>query len=133
MVEDTDAIASGVAEGHRYKVIQNDLGHFCGYVKTNFGDRWTYDDLRGYMGGLIDIHGGLTYGADEHGWIGFDCAHSGDVCILDGETVSDFGRSDYGSVWEVEDMEAECRKLARQVDTLETFAERFEERGWGHD
>ena len=129
MVEDVKAVASGVAEGHKYKVLTTNESHFCGYVKTNFGDSWSYDDLRGYMGELISPHGGLTYGVDPNGWVGFDCAHAGDVCILNGEVLSDHAISNTKE-WEVEDVEAECRKLARQVDVLETFAEKFEQRGW---
>lgn len=27
----------------------------------------------------IDVHGGVTYGPDDDGWIGFDCIHFGDI------------------------------------------------------
>lgn len=52
-------------------------GHLCGYVKvpeehTYFRDREKTDDL--------DCHGGVTLNeAHEEHWIGFDCAHSGDI------------------------------------------------------
>ena len=133
MVEDAEPLASGVTAGHRYKVIQTEVGNFCGYVKTNFGPRWSYDEIRGHMSNLIRIHGGLTYGVDENGWVGFDCAHSGDVCKLDGEIQVDYSMSGGATVWDVDDVEEECRKLAQQVDVLETFAERFDKRGWGND
>lgn len=52
-------------------------GHLCGYVKIPSDHPYYhkhYDDM------TIDCHGGLTYGefSDEH-WIGFDCAHLGDI------------------------------------------------------
>ena len=128
-----ETLLSGVENGHRYKVVQNpDLGHFCGYVQTNFSRPWTYDDIRGKMGHLISVHGGLTYGVDSRGYIGFDCAHAGDVCILGGETATDREISTRKE-WTPEDVEDECVSLARQIDALETFAETFDERGWGDD
>ena len=51
------------------------LGPLNGYVKLppghpNFGRE--YDDIE------VDVHGGLTYGCDSHGWVGFDTLHIGD-------------------------------------------------------
>lgn len=124
-------LAEGVANGHKYKVVQNpDLGHFCGYVQTNFGTEWGYGEIRGHMSSLVDCHGGLTYGVDSRGYVGFDYAHSGDVCIKDGEVQTDHEMS-ARQEWTVEDVEAECRKVCRQIQTLEEFAETFSERGWG--
>lgn len=125
-----DVIQTGVVDGHRYKVVQNpNLGHFCGYVETTFSDEWSYTELNpGFK--LIDCHGGLTYGVDSRGYIGFDCAHAGDVCILDGETVTDHAMSTTKE-WTPDDVAEECERLARQIRAIETFAETFEERGWG--
>lgn len=123
-----DVIEEGVEQGHKYKVVQNPrLGHFCGYVQTNFGEEWHFDDL---YPTLIECHGGLTYGVDSRGYVGFDCAHAGDVCYLDGERVTDHAMS-MGKEWRVEDVEEECIRLARQIDVLESFVEKFQKRGWG--
>lgn len=52
-------------------------GHLCGYVaippEHPFYQK-RYEDID------IDVHGGLTFGecSNKH-WIGFDCAHSGDI------------------------------------------------------
>jgi len=127
-----ETLTTGVSDGYQYKVVQQDQGHFCGYVQTNFTPPWTYDDLRGYMSHLIDVHGGLTYGPDEDGWVGFDCAHAGDVCVIDGEEQTDFAISSE-KVWTVGDVEDECERLAEQVDVLENFAEKFDDVGWGND
>lgn len=56
------------------------LGHLCGYVcipkeHSKYGKN-AFDEFD-----EMDIHGGLTYGEfqnDEY-WIGFDCAHAGDI------------------------------------------------------
>lgn len=132
--EDCEVLQEGTAENRRFRVVQVRGKHFAGYVRTNFGPLWSYDGIRGYMGGLVEAHGGLTYGVDDEGWVGFDYAHSGDSCVLDGEEQTDYGHTkDWGDKYTPEDVAAECRKVARQVDTLETFAEGFEDRGWGLD
>lgn len=81
------------------------LGHLCGYVGVSEGHpafEKDYDDVRvagGSEDGWPDVHGGLTYAAhceegdeamaichipepgqpDHVWWLGFDCAHSGDL------------------------------------------------------
>lgn len=80
-------------------------GHWCGYVGVPPGHRFykkSYDDVHdalGYGDDGLDVHGGLTYSAacdegpesesichvpapgepDNVWWLGFDCAHSGDL------------------------------------------------------
>lgn len=63
------------------------LGHLCGYVAVLWGHPW-------YEAGSDDesladpgVHGGITYGGRIEGaylpgaawWLGFDCAHAGDM------------------------------------------------------
>lgn len=129
-IEDTDALKDGTAHGCRFKVIQTDMGHFCGYVRTNLGPGWHYDDLMGFPHTLIEAHGGLTYGPDEDGWLGFDCAHAGDACVLDGETITDHRMNEDGTVWTPDDVAAECRKVARQYERVQELLEKFEQVGW---
>jgi len=55
-------------------------GHFCGYcrIPKNHVD---YDHKKPFDLGY-DVHGGITYGKldeNEEYWIGFDCAHAGDI------------------------------------------------------
>lgn len=66
------------------------MGTWCGYVGVPKGHPWFGQgyDLD------VNVHGGVTYGAacneelgvchpddgdDERWWIGFDCAHAGDI------------------------------------------------------
>jgi hypothetical protein len=57
-----------------------ELGHLCGYVQIPAGHPWhgkDYDEIE------ADCHGGLTYsGEKKEGlfFVGFDCAHSRDIC-----------------------------------------------------
>lgn len=66
-------------------------GHWCGYVGVPPSHPWHGKD---YNDCNVEVHGGLTYGAACKGnvchtpkpgepahlwWLGFDCAHSGDL------------------------------------------------------
>lgn len=68
----------------------------------------------------VDVHGGLTYssetapGSDIKGrwWLGFDCAHSGDI-------APKYGSLGRGDVYrDIAYVEAECRALAAQLASL---------------
>jgi hypothetical protein len=74
-------------------VVRNDMGALCGYVGVPRGHPWYekgYDSIDPYP----SVHGGLTYASrcygkichevepgepDDVWWLGFDCAHAGDV------------------------------------------------------
>lgn len=68
----------------RCKVVKNDVGNWCGYTQTalrGFTDTDLYDH-GGHDGvRILEVHGGLTYGPDEDGWVGFDCGHARDLCL----------------------------------------------------
>lgn len=57
-------------------------GHWCGYVQIpdDLGPvRWTsdYDSKHNeVLEAEVDVHGGISYGPDEDGWVGFDDGHS---------------------------------------------------------
>lgn len=56
--------------------------HYCGYVQTPFeGD---HEDFVG----TIEVCGGLTYGIDDDGWVGFDTLHHHTVSVdSDGDPI----------------------------------------------
>jgi len=62
--------------------ITDAAGHWCGYVQIpdNLGPvRWTpdYDSKHGeILDAEVDVHGDITYGPDDDGWVGFDDAHA---------------------------------------------------------
>lgn len=56
----------------------------------------------------FSVHGGITYGMDREGWIGFDTAHYTDYTIY----------TPHGHQWTVEEVEEECKCLAEQVAQL---------------
>lgn len=83
-----ETVKEWVHEGHQCKITKmqmvppgyyEDVGfttmrdyHYCGYVRTTLSG--TYTDYESE----IDVHGGVTYGIDDEGWIGFDAGHAGD-------------------------------------------------------
>lgn len=72
-------------------VVRNDLGALCGYVAVPSGHPLHGKD---YGDVAVEVHGGLTYSgecsghichepgpgeSDDVWWLGFDCAHAGDL------------------------------------------------------
>lgn len=54
-----------------------ELGHLNGYIDLPEAHPWrklTENDLVGF----VEVHGGVTYFNVDS--VGFDCAHSGDIC-----------------------------------------------------
>lgn len=45
----------------------------CGYVQLPHG----HPDA-GHLADSYEVHGGITYGPDADGWLGFDTGHAGD-------------------------------------------------------
>ncbi len=93
------------------------MGHLCGYVGLPAGHLWHgigYEDLsREYN---LDVHGGLTYSGpfDEiepelTWWLGFDCAHAGDL------SPGIARLSDVDKYRSISFVRKQCRKLARQI------------------
>lgn len=57
-------------------------GHLCGYVCIPYDHQDYNKDVSSPDFSEYDVHGGLTFGKlfdDNTFWIGFDCAHSGDL------------------------------------------------------
>jgi len=92
--------------------------NWCGYVQTDFTDA-DRDDLNDVLG----VHGGLTYGPDEDGWIGFDCAHGRDLCVSEHYPLPPTIDEENYTVWTLEDVLAETRRLAEQIAVIEPTAE----------
>lgn len=112
-------------------VVQNpNIGHYCGYTKTELPSvnhsNISYNGEDNYIK-LIEVHGGITYGIDGEGWVGFDCAHADDVCwnndsIVNGD-IAHKHRDGKTKDWRVEDVVEETKYLADQISALEQYLE----------
>jgi hypothetical protein len=99
------------------RIVQMDMGHWCGYVQIpdDLGPvRWTsdYDSKHDeVLEAEVDIWGGITYGPDDDGWVGFDDAHA--------RSLADHREqnSDKSAVKE------ETQRLAEQIAQLDTQTE----------
>lgn len=88
-------------------------GHWCGYVAIPPGHPWYgrhYDDIP------VEVHGGLTYARhdSEHHfyWVGFDCAHVGDLIPFMAEKYGPMPGDVYRDLGYVK---SEIIRLARQI------------------
>lgn len=110
-------LSTGEHCGFKWMTVHNGIGFRCGYIgipKTHPWWQVGYDNID------VDVHGGLTFSAtmafDEPlYWIGFDCAHFGDMQdpTLPTETKIDF--RGHGVVRTQAYVEAECKKLCEQA------------------
>lgn len=91
-------------------------GHLCGYVKIPEGHPSHGKD---YFDIDVDVHGGLTYGQfrDDGYWIGFDCAHFGDLLPK--------SPSRFGGVFR--DKEYVLRELKHMTEQIAEFKDAKEE------
>lgn len=93
----------------------NTLGHLCGYVRLSIEHELNgvgCDDIEG-----LDVHGGLTYSGDDltvdDSWyLGFDCAHAGDLVP---EMAKRSGNNDFATYRDVEFVKNELMRLVNQI------------------
>ncbi len=110
--------------------VRNGIGAWCGYVGVPPGHPWHGVD---YDAPDVDVHGGLTFAAacaedapEGHGichvpfpgrepdvwWLGFDCAHGGDLA----PGIPEVPMYGWGPVYrDLGYVRAECERLAAQV------------------
>lgn len=73
----------------------------------------------------LEAHGGITYGPDKEGWVGFDAGHAGDLWqpaewmperMRQGvELACRFEGDPWGRRWTLDSLIAETERLAAQV------------------
>ncbi len=80
---------------------QLSLGHLCGYVCVP-KDHPKYGKDAFEEFDKVDVHGGLTYGdfQYEEYWVGFDCAHSGDITPSLEALKKKYPKSPFAQEWE---------------------------------
>jgi hypothetical protein len=106
-------------------------GHLCGYVGVPEGHMFFE---QGYEDDRIDAHGGITFGGfctegeraetgvchivepgenDRVWWLGFDCAHCGDLSPAYQDRR--FSSLEYDTYKDVPYVKAECARVAAQL------------------
>jgi hypothetical protein len=122
-------------------LVRNNMGALCGYVGVPEGHP---SHGQGYDDVAVEVHGGLTYAdkcaglichdpklgaSDNVWWLGFDCAHWGDLVPSMEQFYSTNpigkevrgGRDRENRVYrDVDYVVAECTKLASQLKQMET-------------
>lgn len=95
-----------------YKVKQHPVFvGFMGYAKLPADHPWRQlnaDDIP------VDVHGGITYGPDSDGWIGFDTMHAGDM--IDMWHRPEGFQPIEGKIWSPSRARLETIRLALAVD-----------------
>ncbi len=101
-------------------------GHLCGYVRLPECHPWSV--CRSEWEVPAQVHGGVTFGPEglaggrDDLWVGFDCAHIGDLIPA---APSDRG----GEYRDLAYVKAQCESLAQQV--IDSGERDHERRSWG--
>lgn len=108
--------------GYRYVIKRMDyLGHLCGYVKIKSKRLERDNDDYTLLERDIDVHGGVTYLSRLQGengcWIGFDCAHAGDVVPVNEEVYGVF--RDTSEYRDLRYVRKECKRMIKQLKEME--------------
>jgi len=127
-LQDSDRlIRAWTHEGIDCAMAQSPMLGVNGYVKVPPEVILPYDE---YHDVALNAHGGITYGPDSAGWIGFDTGHAFDAWLdpdVPEDRMTKLNRkygippdelSEYTKVWTLEKMEEEVNRLAVQVHTL---------------
>lgn len=104
-------------EGIECKIIRTGQGHLCGYVRPHMV--FSNSDFE-HADQYYDAPGGITYVTED--WIGFDCAHSGQMSPIMEARMIDFkvGFENYLNNDEyitLEEVIEYTKSLAHQVNT----------------
>lgn len=81
---------------------------YCGYAQLPQDHPWRTTNTQRLPSDALDIHGGITYGMDDEGWIGFDFAHGCDIV----------GHQEDGTIifkTTLDDVIQECKNLCQQI------------------
>jgi hypothetical protein len=104
---------------------RNRLLALCGYVVITSDNELfglDYDNIYSQID--VSVHGGLNYSDENDGeWIiGFDCAHSGDLC----PSFLQYGRISDSDIYRTKEFViSECEKLAESVSEFSGVVKRL--------
>ena len=104
---------------------RNRLLALCGYVVITSDNKLFGLDYENIYSQIdVSVHGGLNYSDEgEGGWIiGFDCAHSGDLC----PSFLQYGRISNGDIYRTKEFViSECVSLAESISEFSGIIQRL--------
>ncbi|WP_152597184.1 hypothetical protein [Bifidobacterium saguini] len=120
-------VHKGIEDGVEWRVMANDVFFaWQGYAQRHVWRNLTADDIAP----LVDVYGGITYGPDRYGWIGFDTLQGNSSMIrLDGTDLDEprrvlCARMGWPWVephkWTCDEVEAETRRMAACIAVNDT-------------
>lgn len=83
--ETVDELLTWKNDGRACVAVKRTMGHYCGYARTSIDPNT--DVLEDRDDWPIRVHGRLSYGVDENGYVGIDFGHAWDVSMVDRETL----------------------------------------------
>ena len=125
-----EPVREGVEDGVEWRIIANEVFFaWQGYAHIPDGHVWRHlnaDDIEP----LVDVYGGVTYGPDQSGWIGFDTLQGNSSMIgLDGTDLDESRRELCEKMgwpwiephkWTCEEIEEETKRMAACIAANDT-------------
>jgi hypothetical protein len=110
-------LESGIEEGIEWAIYGHDsIGSINGYARIPEGHEWRkLDDWRWDCSAGVEIHGGITFGITNDGWIGFDTSHAGDIWAGSSFMRGLNDGDSFNTHWTQELVVEETKNLARQI------------------
>ena len=104
-------------KGHQCKINWVQLGpehaHWTGYATTSLRETYPIEQEG------IRVNGGITYGIDEDGFVGFDCHHAWDACLRDEQLYGVFVDRENVTEWTKGMVKDEVESLVDQLEEIE--------------
>ena len=109
-------IETGIEEGIEWAIYINpSMGDINGYARVPEGHIWRkLNDWQLECTADVKVHGGVTYGITDEGWIGFDTAHYCDVWEGSKYLLGEDDSPD-NIYWDQDKVIEEAKYLARQI------------------
>lgn len=109
------ALEHGVEAGIRWAICRAPCwGAINGYALLPEGHQWRALDLQSSDEGP-SVSGGITYGPNEDGWVGFDTLRAGDLWPGGGGSHFCPPSDCHCTIWTQEMVAGETKRLARQI------------------
>lgn len=108
-------ITAGTHKGISWETRQGVFGAVNGYALLPEGHPYRKLDLQMENYDVVRMHGGVTFGPTDGGWIGFDTSHAGDVWPDMPDNLQYPGSLVPDTHWTQERVEAQCRKMCDQI------------------
>lgn len=117
----TPIVSFGIHAGIEWETrLHAGLGATNGYARLPEGHPLRSLDLQWDDASELSVHGGITYGPTDDGWVGFDTSHFTDIWPMTPDFLKEIPSPTPKIFWTHEMVESEARDLCEQIAATKT-------------